>query len=354
MSNGAERRSLRIPTFGFDRFSLLYLWAAFIVAFSLWSPEIFPTMATVHIIASTQAVAGIVALAVLIPLVTGCFDLSVGANANLAGMTAIMLQVNHVTGPIPAILAGIGVGVLVGVVNGFVVVRLHVDSFIATLGMSSILPAIQIIITGNQQPLGVQNSIFSTLTQTKVFGFQSAILYLIVIALFVWWLLDNTPAGRYMRAAGGNGEAARLSGVRVDRWSWIALTLSGTICGIAGVLFVSLSGPSLDFGDSLLLPAFAAVFLGSTQFTPGRANVGGTLLAIFVLATGAQGLQIVSGVQWIAQLFNGVALIVAVALAASRARSKSELKRSGVFRIRGRGTRRGSPETEPKVGELVD
>jgi ribose transport system permease protein len=354
MSNAAEPRSRRMPNFGFDRFSLLYLWAIFIVTFSLWSPQIFPTMATVHILASTQAVAGIVALAVLIPLVTGCFDLSVGANANLAGMTAIMLQVNGVTGPVPAIIAGIGVGFLVGVVNGFVVVRLHVDSFIATLGMSAILPAIQIIITGNQQPLGVQSSFFSNLTQTKVFGFQSAILYLIVIALFVWWLLDNTPVGRYMRAAGGNGEAARLSGVRVDRWSWISLTLSGTICGIAGVLFVSLSGPSLDFGDSLLLPAFAAVFLGSTQFTPGRANVAGTLLAIFALATGAQGLQIVSGVQWIAGLFNGVALIVAVALAASRARSKSELKRSGVFRIRGRGTRRGSPETEHKVGELVD
>jgi ribose transport system permease protein len=83
-------------------------------------------------------------------------------------------------------------------------------------------------------------------------------------------------------------------------------------------MFTSLNGPSLNFGGTLLLPAFAAVFLGSTQLIPGRFNVWGTLLAIYVLATGVQGLQLVSGAAWLNEMFNGVALIIAVALSIQR------------------------------------
>ena len=139
-----------------------------------------------------------------------------------------------------------------------------------------------------------------------------------MLSFIAWWFLDHTPAGRYLYAIGGNVEAARLSGVRTNRWIWTSLTISGTVAGVAGVLFASLSGPSLGFGQTLLLPAFAAVFLGSTQLSPGRFNVWGTLLAIFVLATGATGLQLLSGAQWVSDLFNGLALIGAVALAVNR------------------------------------
>ena len=115
------------------------------------------------------------------------------------------------------------------------------------------------------------------------------VLYLLVLALMLWWLMAHTPAGRYLYAIGGNAEAARLSGVRVNRCSTLALVLSSGIAGLGGVLFTSQSGPSLDFGPALLLPAFAAAFLGSTQLQPGKFNVWGTLLAIYVLATGVHG-----------------------------------------------------------------
>jgi len=96
--------------------------------------------------------------------------------------------------------------------------------------------------------------------------------------------------------------------------------LSGGIAGLGGVFFTSQTGPSLVFGSTLLLPAFAAAFLGSTQLHPGRFNVWGTILAIYVLATGVQGLELVSGQQWLSDMFNGVALAVAVALAVNRER----------------------------------
>jgi ribose transport system permease protein len=123
--------------------------------------------------------------------------------------------------------------------------------------------------------------------------------------------------------------------VRINRWSTCSLLLSATIAGLAGVMFSSLNGPSLNFGPTLLLPAFAAAFLGSTQLTPGRFNVWGTLLAIYVLATGVQGLQLVSGASWLSDMFNGVALIVAVALSIKRSpsvlaqRVRARLRRGG-------------------------
>ncbi|ONH22849.1 hypothetical protein BL253_34655 [Pseudofrankia asymbiotica] len=103
--------------------------------------------------------------------------------------------------------------------------------------------------------------------------------------------------------------------MNVDRWIWVSLALGSTIGGFAGICYASLNGPSLTYGGTLLLPALAAVFLGSTQVTPGRVNVFGTMLAIFVLATGIQGLQFVTGAQWLDPLFSGLALIVAVAFA---------------------------------------
>jgi ribose transport system permease protein len=316
--------------FGLDRFSGVYLGVLFIVVFSLLSSQFFH-MSTFHVIASTQSTAGIIAIALLIPMVCDQFDLSVGANANLTGMLAAILQVQEHWPVLPAILISVGVGFLVGVVNGFIVVVLKVSSFIATLGVSSILGAVTIIFTNNVTPPAPSSPAWSNLTQVQLGGFQTVFFYLIALALLAWWLLEFTPAGRYLHAIGGNREAARLAGIRVDRWSWLSLVLAGGISGFAGILYTSLTGPSFTFGAALLLPGFAAVFLGSTQISPGRFNVWGTLIAIFVLAIGVQGLQLLSGATWLSPMFNGIALIAAVALAVTRgARRRKATRQASV------------------------
>jgi ribose transport system permease protein len=313
-------RSRRIPHLGLDRYSAIYLWAIFVVVFGLWSPGEFLTKATFQSVASSQSIAGILAIAVLIPLACGQFDLSVGANANLTGVVAILFQTSLHWGVVESVLVSVLIGVSVGAVNGFIVVKLRVNSFIATLAMSSVLAAALIIVTNSQQPPPVTTAAWTGLTQTTVFGVQVVVVYLLALGVITWWFLAHTPAGRYLYATGGSPEAARLSGVRVGRWSWISLAIAGGIAGLGGVLFSSLTGPSLTFGATLLLPAFAAAFLGSTQLQPGRFNVWGTLIAIYVLATGVEGLQLVSGQQWLSDMFNGVALIAAVALAGWRQR----------------------------------
>jgi ribose transport system permease protein len=311
---GAAAPQRRRMNFGLDRFSGLYLWALFIVVFGVWTPSEFLTTSNAQTIASEQAVAAMVGLAVLDPLAAGLYDLSVGATANLTGILAVVLMNNDHVAVVPAILVAVAVGVAIGLINAVIVVKLGVSSFIATLGMGSILSAAEVIISANSRPNPPASAAWNNLTQTSIGGFQIIVVYLILLALLLWWLLAHTPGGRYLYAIGGNPESARLSGVRVNVWTAVALTTSASVAGLAGVLFTSQSGPALTFGPTLLLPAFAAAFLGSTQLQPGKFNVWGTLIAIYVLATGVQGLQLVSGAVWLNDMFNGVALIIAVAL----------------------------------------
>ena len=257
-------------------------------------------------------------IAVMLPLAAGAFDLSVGATTNLTAVTVAVLQTNHGYGMWTSILIAVLVGVAVGALNGFLVVVLGISSFIATLATATVVGAVQAIVSNQSQPLPPTSTSWSQLTQHTVFGFQIVVVYLIVLALIVWWLVEHTPAGRYLYAVGGNAEAARLSGVRVGKWVWLSFIGSGLIAGIAGVLYCSLNGPALTFGAGLLLPAYAAAFLGATQLIPGRFNVWGTVIAVYILATGVRGLQLVTSVQWLNDMFNGVALAAAVGFAVWR------------------------------------
>ncbi|MCW2778565.1 MAG: ABC-type transporter, integral rane subunit [Frankiales bacterium] len=313
----------RPRSLGLQNYSGLYLWAVFIVVFGALKPHLFLTSATLHSVASAQAVSAMLALALLVPLAAGVYDLSVGAVINFSAVTVVDLQTEHHLGIAAACLVTVLIAAGIGAVSGFIVVALKVNSFVATLGVATIVAALQTIVSGGTQPYPPNSSAWTELTQRTVGGFQVIVLYLAVLAVVVWWVLDHTPAGRYLYVIGGNAEAARLTGVRVGLWTWLSLVAAGAISGLAGVLYSSLNGPSLTFGQSLLLPAFAAVFLGSTQIRPGRFNVWGTVLAVYVLATGVQGLQFLTGAQWLNDMFNGVALVSAVSFAVWRQRKAS-------------------------------
>jgi ribose transport system permease protein len=312
---------------GLDRFSGLYLWALFIVVFSFWSPNLFPTAATVHQVASQDAILAILGIALVAPLAAGAYDLSIGATTNMAAIVAVWAQSSQHWSVGVSIAIAIGGAAGIGVLNGFLVVKLHLSSLIATLGVASVVAAIQTIVSDNNQPVPPTNSTWLALTQTRIAGFPVVLLYTIGVAIVVAVVMDVTPAGRYIRVVGSNPEAARLSGVAVDKWLWVSLVMSSTLAGLAGVLYASYTGPSLTFGPTLLLPAFAAAFLGSTQLRPGRFNVWGTLLAVYVLATGIEGLSLVTSAQWLNDMFNGIALIGAVSLAVWRQRAGTVRKR---------------------------
>ncbi len=163
----------------------------------------------------------------------------------------------------------------------------------------------------------------------------------------MWWLLEYTPVGRYLRAIGANAEASRLSGINVGKWIFISFLISGVIYGLGGVLYASQVGPSLTFGQSFVLPALAACFLGSTQIRPGTFNVWGTLIAIYVLAAGVKGLQLVTGAPWLADMFNGIALLLAVGFGGLATEAKSRSTEEGCRSI---GKRRTSSRDQRPRG----
>jgi len=314
-----------------SRFSGLYVWAAFILIFAVWVPDTFLTAATAKSIAGDQAIATILSLGVLFTLACGEFDLSIAQNLGLSATVAGALMAKSGVSPVVAIVVTLVAGATIGAVNGGLVAVVGVNSFIATLGTTSVLLALTEIVSDNQFIGPVPDS-FRRIASGEALGVPSVTIYCLVLAALAWYVLEHTPVGRRIYATGGGADAARLAGVRTTRYVFCTFVASGVIASVAGVLVVAKIGSvSPDIGPPYLLPAFAACFLGITQLKPGRFNVWGTVLALYLLATGVKGLQLVGGQLWITDLFNGVALVGAVSLA--RYGEKRRVRRSARERV---------------------
>ena len=316
------QRSKWRSAFAFKRISGLYVWAAVFLLFSVWVPEKFLTRVTWTSLAADQAVTTIVALGLVVALAAGVFDLSVGAVLGASAALTADLMVNKHWNPVLAMAVTLLFGLAVGLVNGIVVVRFKVDSFIATLGMSSVLTGLTEWLTKNQQIVGISNG-FKKIATLKPFGIPIPFFYMLLIALVLWYILQLTPVGRYLYATGGSREIARLAGVRPERWIYMALLTSSFVASIGGIIVLArVSGAGPTLGATYVLPVFAAAFLGATQFQPGRFNIWGTVLAVYLLATGTKGLQLVGFDPWVDKLFYGAALVIAVALAGFEGRQR--------------------------------
>jgi ribose transport system permease protein len=308
----------------FSRISAVYVWLGIIVLFGVWVPETFLTSTTVVALAADNSITTIVALGLIVALAAGVFDLSIGAVLGSSAVLCAYLMVKQDVHPVLAIVITLLYGAAVGTVNAVLIVRFKVDSFIATLAMSSVLVAFQEWLTGNQQIIGLSPG-FKNLSTLKPLGIPITFFYMVIVALGLWYVLQLTPIGRFLYATGGNREIARLAGLRPSRWVAVSLVTSSLVASAAGVLVLArVSGAGPTLGGTYLLPVFAAAFLGATQFVPGRFNVWGTVVAVFLLATGSKGLQLVGFQPWVNKMFYGVVLALAVILSqASRARRRT-------------------------------
>jgi ribose transport system permease protein len=295
--------------------SALYLFAILFVVFALWEPSTFLTLQTWQVLLDSQAIIGLVALGLIVSLSAGVIDLAVGSEAGFGGIVVAWLLARHGV-PIPlAIVLSLVAGALVGVVIATLIVRARIMSLIVTLAASSILIAMIAWISGSQQILNLGAS-FQSIATDELFGLTYPVYVLAGVALLIWYFLERTALGRRIRATGGNVEAARLAGVRTSRMILVATVTCGVVTALAGILASSqLATGDPTISQSYLLPAFAAAFLGSTQFSGGRFNVAGTLVAVIVLAVGVKGLQLGGAPIWLPDLFNGIALVAAVGFA---------------------------------------
>jgi ribose transport system permease protein len=299
----------------FRNISALYIFAVMFIVFSIWVPDTFLQWNTWKALLDSQAVTAILAVGLVIALSAGAFDLAIGTELGFGAIFVGWLLVDKGVGLVPAIVLTLLAGAVIGLANGILITRVRIDSFIATLGMSSVLLALIAWVSSSQQIVGVGSS-FEKLGTTEIFGLTLPVYLMLAVGLVVWYLLERTPLGRRVYATGGNIEAARLAGVRVAAVVICSLIACATIAAFAGMLVTANLGTGdPTIGPAYLLPAFSAAFLGSTQFRGGRFNVWGTIVAVIVLATGVKGLQLAGAPIWIPDLFNGVALLLAVGLA---------------------------------------
>lgn len=306
-------------------YGLLVLFAIVVAFFALYgaTSSDYLSQANLVTLLGNNAVVCIVALAVLVTLTAGYIDLSVGAVTGVSSVVVAGAVGNDHISMAIAIPVAIVVGMLLGLLNGFLIARFHLSSIVTTLGMSTALSGIMLWYTkgstiGGQLPQSLLN--FGSLNW---FGIPRVTYVMVPIVFICWFVLENTPFGRYLQAIASNSRSSRLVGINVDRSVLVAFTFSGFLAGVAGVLLTARSGAAdATTGPSYLFLALAGVFLGATTIHPGRPNTWGTVVGIFFVAFVVSGLSLLGASSWAPDLFNGLILVAAAALASIFARRR--------------------------------
>ena len=326
-----------------DILSLLLEGRAFIalivlvIVFALLSDS-FLTLANLVTMTKHVAYNAILALGMLFVILKGGIDLSVGSTVGLSGVVAgTLLQgwqldlFDIVLYPQVwvVVLASLGVGTLVGFVNGVLVTRFNVAPFIATLGMLYIARGAALLISsgttyprlGGSEELGNQG--FLLIGGGRVLGIPTAIWIMVVFAIVAAFVLKKTPFGRWVYAAGGNERAAGLSGVPVQKVKLRVYMISGFCAATTGLIISSeLTSAAPQLGETFELNAIAAVVIGGAALTGGRGNVRGVLIGAFVIGFLSDGLVLL-GVSTFWQItIKGAVIILAVMLDQAQQRVK--------------------------------
>jgi len=334
----------------FRRIGAIYVLILIWVLFSLLAPETFPQFATVQQIANANAIAAIVALGLALPVAAGLFDVSFPYVMTLSGVVSakLVLETSWPVGP--AYLVGLLAAGAVGLLNALVLVKLRIESLIGTLATGALVAAAVSWLTGDYDVVGqVLLGDFAGIGQTYWLGFNSTVFIAVVLAVVVWLVFEHTALGRRVFAVGFNFEAVRLTGINGSRLQAALLVVCSLIAGAAGILLASRVGSAgVHAGTPYLLPAFAAVFLGATQFKDGRVNSWGVMVAVFLLGTGATGLGLAGAPIWAGSLFTGIVLIVSLtaAVVQQSRRARGGSRRSlatSIGRLLGRRHETGDP-----------
>ncbi|KQT02768.1 hypothetical protein ASG50_18665 [Rhizobium sp. Leaf386] len=288
---------------------------ALLLIFAVLRPETYLTARNLLSIATSQSIVALLSLSILGVLIVGEFDLSFAAVMGLCQVLIIGLVAQGVLPwPLIAILL-VAFGCLLGLFNAFLIRGLFVSSFVATMGLATIVGGIGMGYSGGAILTGILPDSFYSFAQAKLLGVDLPVWYVLVAACLLHLLFEHTVLGRHMRAVGDNRAAARLIGINITKVVAVAFALAGGMAALAAAISGSQLGsgqPTIAMG--YLLPAYAGAFLGLTTIKPGRFNVWGTLVGVFLLGAGVSGLQQLGFAPWVQDLFNGAMLLAAVSL----------------------------------------
>ncbi|WP_137154359.1 ABC transporter permease [Rhizobium sp. FKL33] len=281
-----------------------------VVIFGLLAPDFLSQRNLLNIL-QQSSINACLALGMTLVIISGGIDLSVGPTAAIAAVVTATLLVAGV--PIPlAILAGLGIGVLCGLVNGVLVAYAGLQPFIVTLGTLSTYRAIALIYTGGNPVLGVPQG-FRTLFNGSVAGIPNSVIMVAIVALLAWILLKKTPLGEYLLAVGGNEEAAYVAGVPIAITKITAYVISGVLAALASMVLIGRLGAAEPIlGNLWELDAIAAAAIGGASLMGGKGSVIGTLLGAIILGAMRNGLTLMNVQAFYQLLATGLIILVAM------------------------------------------
>ncbi len=327
---------------------------AIVVVFSILSPY-YLSLGNFLTMASHVALFGILAIGMLLVILNGGIDLSVGSTLGLSGVVAGFLMQGVTLNALGVVLyppvwavavLACALGAAIGLVNGVLIAQFKVPAFVATLGVMYMVRGVALLMTngltynnlGGRPDLG--NTGFDWLGFNRLLGIPIGVVVMVVLALIGSLVLSRTPFGRWLYASGGNARAAELSGVPVKTVQVSVYMLSGICAAVAGLILSSqLTSAGPTAGTTYELTAIAAVVIGGAALTGGRGTIRGTLLGAFVIGFLSDGLVIIGISSYWQTVFTGAVIVLAVLLNAIQYRRR--VKPTGAT---------GGPSTSPKAG----
>ena len=340
-----------------SRYALLLALVLLTVFFSAIRPRTFGTVDNLEAIATAETPVIILAFAEMVVLIVGRIDLSIGATFSLSSVLAANLVIVHHLNPAVGIAAALAAAAVIGAVNGALVAFARIDAFVVTLATWTIVNGLVLLYTNGTSIFGHTSGFFGSLTVGKAAGIPRLLIYALVATAIIGVLLASFPMGRRMYATGSNERAAMLTGIRTRRYTVATFAVGAVLAGLAGVLLTSNTGSAAPgVGDSLLIPAITAAFLGGTCVTPGRFNPTGTLIAAYLIAIAVAGLQQLGAAQWVTPVFNGLMLLVAVSVSLIASRASARRARAARLRtLRERSdAERASERSDPPSAHFED
>lgn len=266
---------------------------------------------------------GIMACGMTFAIIGGDFDLSVGSIMALSGLISVLAE--PYTGQVFSIIMGILTACLLGLLNGFLIAKCHISSFIATIGTSYMIKGVALKISDGN-PISSQNSWYALIGNGKLFGIPFLILILIALVLATWYILTSTRFGRNIYTMGGNAEVAHNSGIHVEFYKISVFILSGFAAGIAGILNSSkLNTASALQGDNAALSVITGVVIGGTSLIGGVGSIGKSIVGILIFSVITNALDLLGVFSYYQTAIRGILLIFIIGIGAwSRAQSKNE------------------------------
>ncbi|WP_321301808.1 ABC transporter permease [uncultured Sphaerochaeta sp.] len=284
-----------------------------LIVFSSLRPDVFPSGRNLKNIIEQVATLAIVASGVTVVMITGDFDLSVGAIASLVGVVAALLMKSGV-GTVVSISLALLLGTSAGLLNGVLIAYGGLSAFVGTLATMTAYGGVALLISKGTTIFALPEN-FRALGQGSIGFLPISVLIMAITVLVVYFLLEQTTYGRRLYAIGGNEEASFLSGIRTRQVRLIAFGVSGFFASLGGIVLTSrLFSAHPQAGSPFMLNAAAAVFLGMTSFREGEANILGTLLGVFIIGVMGNGLNILGINTYVQSILTGAIIIFAVLL----------------------------------------